>query len=578
MKKNKLLLFILFLFLFIPKINAASYNFYKVQYKCPVRTSPSENASIIKNGSDNVYVYADQELQYIKTEKGPNNGKQNQDWYAVRFDYAAREYTGYVAKACMYDMVTKSYSDDSAFEEKIKNFPESYKPYLRRLHALHPNWIFIMDNTNLDFSSSVKAESKVGQSAISYLYPSLIYKDSSNPNGIIVDGTSWYAPCYDAVGYYLDPRNFLQEKYIFMFESLVYNQMQDSSVSEILSNSFMKGSFSENGYTKTYAQAFIDAAKESNVSSTHLASRSLQEMGTSMSAAASGTVSGYEGYYNFYNIGAYSGVNNYLLGLEYAKNKGWNSIQKAITGGALFISSNYVNNGKDTIYFQKFNVSSKRTTSAYSYEYMTNIMAPSDETQSIYNSYKNSNKLNDNYTFTIPVYTNMSNSAYKVSRTDTVSGEVSENNNNSNNNNSNNTISAETKVKNAGYSVSNGYISKISLGTDMSSLRSKISSAGAVVATLNSSWNSKTSGKIATGDIIEVDNNTRYQAVIYGDIVGDSNISVVDLLYLKKHITGDINLGDASKLAADISKDGSVNVVDLLLLKKYLLGEYNINQ
>ena len=586
MKKNTKLLLIFFFifsyFIIVPEVKAASYDVYKVRYNCKVRTSPSDKVSAIKNGNDDVSVYVNQEVEYIKTVKGPNNGKENQDWYAVKLDYAAREYTGYVAKACMYDVKTYSYSDDTTFENSIKDFPESYKPYLRKLHAVHPNWTFIIDKTNLDWKASVTAESKIGQSAISHLYPSLFYKDNENPNGVIVDGTSWYAPCYDAVGYYLDPRNFLNEKNIFMFESLVYNATQDNSVQGILNNSFMKGTFFENGYTKTYAEAFIDAAKEAGVSSTHLASRSLQEMGTTMSSAASGTVSGYEGYYNFYNIGAYSGVNNYLNGLEYAKNQGWDSRQKAITGGAWFISNKYVKNGKDTLYFQKFNVSSNRTTAPYTYEYMSNIMAPSSESSSIYNSYNTNGKLNDAYTFKIPVYNSMTEKAYKVSRTDTVGGKEEDNGNNSENAPSNETkpvvISPEEKVSKAGYSLSTGYLTKINVGEDMATLRQKLSAQGAVVATLNSSWNSKTSGAIATADIIEVDKIKKYEVVVYGDIDGDSNISVVDLLYLKKHILGEISLKDPNKKAADVSKDGNVDVVDLLLLKKQLLEEYTIIQ
>ena len=505
----------------------------------------------------------------------------NQDWYAVKFDYAARGYTGYVAKACMYDTKTYSYNDDSSFEQSISSFPNSYKPYLRKLHAIHPNWTFKIDNTNLDWAASVTAESQKGQSSISYLYPSLFYRDSENPNGIIVDGKSWYAPCYDAVGYYLDPRNFLTEKNIFMFESLVYNEKQNSSVQGILNGSFMEGSFSEEGYTKKYADAFIEAAKTSGVSSTHLASRALQEMGTKMSSAASGTVSGYEGYYNFYNIGAYSGENNYILGLQRAVKEGWNTRQKAITGGALFIANKYVNNGKDTLYFQKFNVSSKRKTAPYTYEYMTNIMAPSSESASIYSSYEKNGKLGDNYTFTIPVYNNMTSNAYKVSRTDTVGGNETDNGKTEENNNGGNNkpeISPENKVSNAGYSLETGYITKINLGEDMSSLRQRLSNASATAATLNSSWNSKTSGAIATGDIIEIDSKKTFQVVVYGDINGDANISVVDLLFIKKYILGEINLAAPNKKAADINKDGKVDVVDLLLIKKYLLQEYNINQ
>lgn len=585
-KKNLLLVFAIFFscFLMLPKLNAASYDVYTVKSSmgkkdCPIRTGPGTNKEIIKNGNDNVYVYANQQLEYIKTMTGPN-GSKNANWYAVKFDYAAREYTGYVVEACV-NKTTYSYNDDDSFEQSIKDFPDSYKPYLRKLHAIHPNWSFSVDNTNLDWNDSVTAESRINQSAISHLYPSLFYKDEQNPNGIVVDGTSWYAPCYDAVGYYLDPRNFLNEKNIFMFESLLYNQAQDNSVQGILNGSFMAKTFTENGYDKTYSNAFIEAAKEANVSSVHLASRALQEMGVTMSSAASGTVPGYEGYYNFYNIGAYSGVNNYINGLEYAKKEGWNSIQKAITGGAKFISDKYVNNGKDTLYFQKFNVSSDRKTAPYTYEYMTNIMAPSSESASIYNSYKNNGKLNDAYAFKIPVYNNMTANAYKVSRTDTVGGKEENNGGNTENKPTEPEtpkVSVETKISNAGYLLLDGYLTKINIGEDMSLLRQKLTNQGALVASLNSSWNSKTSGKVATGDIIEVDKTKRYEVVVYGDIDGDADVSVVDLLYLKKYILGDMNLNSANKKAADISKDGKVDVVDLLLLKKHILGEYTIIQ
>ena len=212
---------------------------------------------------------------------------------------------------------------------------------------------------------------------------------------------------------------------------------------------------------------------------------------------------------------------------------------------------------------------------------MTNIMAPSSESSSIYGSYEKSGKLNDNYTFTIPVYNNMTSNAYKVSRTDTIGGNETDNGKTEENNNGNNSkpeISPETKISNAGYSLETGYITKVALGEDMSNLRQRLSGVSAKVATLNSSWNSKTSGAVATGDIVEIDSKKTFQIVVYGDINGDANISVVDLLFIKKYILGEISLGEPNKKAADINKDGKVDVVDLLLLKKYLLQEYSINQ
>ncbi len=564
-------------FAHLPKVKAASYNIYTVRYKCPVRTEASDLSNSIKNGNDTVYVYPDQQIEYLSSATGPNEGNSNATWYAVKFDYAAREYTGYVAKACMYDTKTYSYSDDASFEASISAFPESYKPYLRKLHAIHPNWNFKADITNLDWTTAVNAESEKGTSAISYLYPSLKFTDVNYPNGIVVDGTNWYAPCWDAVAYYMDPRNFLTEKNIFMFESLSYNSYQDSSVSSILSGSFMSGSFTENGTSKTYANAFIEAGKASNVSSTHLASRSLQEMGTTMSSAAGGTVPGYEGYYNFYNIGATSGVDNYLKGLAYAKEQGWNSIQKAITGGAYFIGNSYINKGQDTIYFQKFNVSSYRKLTAYTHQYMTNIMAPNSESSSIYNSYKNTGKLNNNYTFTIPVYNNMPASAYKVSRTDTVGGNTDTGEDNEEQKPTEPTISAEEKISNTGYSLATGFLTNLPYGSDVSVVRSALANAGASVGIMNSGWSTKTSGVIATGDIINVDDKN-FTAVIYGDPSGDGAVTIKDLLLVQKYLLGSQNLSGANKEAADVSKDGAVTIKDLLLVQKSLLGTGSISQ
>ncbi len=581
-KKSALFIFIIMLcsFIIMPKINAASYDLYTVKSSmgkkdCPVRTGPGTNNAIIKNGNDNVYVYANQSLEYIKTETGTNDGK-NANWYAVKFDYAAREYTGYVVDVCI-KKTTYTYSDDAAFEESIKEFPDSYKPYLRKLHAIHPNWKFKINNTNLDWENASEQESQKGTSAISYLYPSLIFKDSLNPNGIVVDGTSWYAPAKDAVKYFMDPRNFLQDKNIFMFQSLSYDESEDSSVKDVLKSSFMEGSFTEGDKQKSYSEAFIEAGKQSGVSSVHLASRALQEVGSKVSSAVSGKVSGYEGYYNFYNIGAYSGPDNYLKGLQYAKDNGWDSIQKAITGGAMFIGSGYINAGQDTLYFQKFNVSSARKRTEYTHQYQTNIMAPESESASIYKSYLADGKLERSYTFTIPVYLNMPNSAFKVSTTDTVGGSTIPSDSSSKDDKTQNTTSAEQIVKNAGYSLETGYLTKVNPSTDVSTLRANIENKGGKVGYMNSSWQTKTTGAVATGDIISVDDKT-FSIVVYGDVSSDGQTTIKDLLMIQKYLLGSQSLNGAYNVAADVSHDGAVTIKDLLIVQKYLLGTSAISQ
>ena len=107
----------------------------------------------------------------------------------------------------------------------------------------------------------------------------------------------------------------------------------------------------------------MDAANSSGVSPYYLAARIRQEVGVNGSASIYGTYEGYEGIFNFYNIGANSGEDPIGNGLKYASNNTmgkyllpWNDPVKAIKGGAIWIARNYIAVGQDTLYLQKFDV------------------------------------------------------------------------------------------------------------------------------------------------------------------------------------------------------------------------------
>ena len=74
------------------------------------------------------------------------------------------------------------------------------------------------------------------------------------------------------------------------------------------------------------SELFWNLGKEEvrNVSPFHLAARVLQEQGQGNSALISGTYPGYEGYYNFFNIGATGNTDQKVIesGLQYAKEHG----------------------------------------------------------------------------------------------------------------------------------------------------------------------------------------------------------------------------------------------------------------
>ena len=175
---------------------------------------------------------------------------------------------------------------------------------------------------------------------------------------------------------------------------------------------------------ETYADLILKAAITSKVSPYHLASRIKQEVGPFLShSSISGTVEGYKGLYNFYNIGATSSaepMGAIINGLKYARDgKGasqetknkylipWDNKEKAITGGGIFIGSSYINVGQNTVYFQKFHVTDPKGGELFWHQYMTNVLAPYSESKSIYQGYKNNGLIDSPMHFIIPIYNNM---------------------------------------------------------------------------------------------------------------------------------------------------------------------------
>ena len=120
---------------------------------------------------------------------------------------------------------------------------------------------------------------------------------------------------------------------------------------------------------KSYAQVIMDAAKEAGISPYHLASRIRQEQGagTTPGSTATGTYTGYVGYYNFLNIKASGSTDSEVIknGLAYAKTNGWTNPEISIKEGAKVLAKNYINDGQDTLYLQKFDVDNSDGTLYY---------------------------------------------------------------------------------------------------------------------------------------------------------------------------------------------------------------------
>lgn len=173
---------------------------------------------------------------------------------------------------------------------RAQGFSESYIEDLAALQKAHPNWKFVAFKTGIDFDDAVKGE---------------------------LSGTPTTETNLRA---YLDPRNWLNEKYIFQFESIKKSDAVQSvsSVNAILKNTWMANSkinyFDTQGISKTvtevntYADAMIKASNYTNMSANYIAAKIRQENGgaTYSATAVCGTRPPFQGIFNYFNIGAYT--------------------------------------------------------------------------------------------------------------------------------------------------------------------------------------------------------------------------------------------------------------------------------
>ena len=327
------------------------------------------------------------------------------DWYKIEFD----DGYGYVSAEFI-----KLIKDDTDFEKYLteQGFPESYKDGLRTIHEQHPEWIFVAQHIGPDWATVIKNESKVGVNLVPASSPAEQKSFEENAFDFEkntwkgLDG-SWVAASEQIVSWAIDPRNFLDDSYIFQFEKLSYvSDHTLSGINGILSGTFMTGEYPDDEFS-SFAEAIMKAAKESQVSAYHLASRLKQEQGSKGNPLAHGDVEGYAGYYNYFNVGAYVTDTNgmYVNGAIYAKNKGWNTPYKAILGGAELLAKQYIAKEQDTLYLQKFDVTDGGN-GYYNHQYMTNVFAPSSESLKMVSAYSD-DLINSPLVFYIPVYKNM---------------------------------------------------------------------------------------------------------------------------------------------------------------------------
>ncbi len=568
---------------FIPKAEAAIAGRTLAEPSLPVRSEPNSKATRITSIPYNTII------DVLSTDLFQGSGC-SEGWYKVR-------YNGNVGYSCS-ESISFYVSGDIATERepvndyeivwKEKGFPSGYWESLTALKIGHPNYDFKAINTGIDFSEAVANEAVVGTSLIqvsdlssskvawistaggSYNYTTKTYE--------VLEGSSWYAANAETVAYYMDPRNFFNESRIFMFEDLSYTgtYITETAIQKVF-NSF------SNLYP--HAKAFLDAGVATQINPVYLASLSRQEIGKSEMLVSGGSYiypdvnknypdwigKEISGVYNFFNYGAGTDARPAYNSLVYAYYQGWTSALAAVTGGANKIGKNYISKGQNTSYFKKYNVKPGATSTTYTHQYMTNIQAPYSESSTSYNTYNSIGVLATDsvvpFVFEIPVYKNMpvkTELPTEVKFLTNYGSTVIDG------------LLGSTIIKNDG-----SYLSGFDIGmTPDNILNAIIAVSGeAKVNIYDGAGNIKTSGSLVTGDKVNItyqDESQQYQIVIYGDVSGDGQIDILDLLKVQKHIMEASVLENSYNKAADTNQDGVVNIVDLLRVQKHIVGQIKI--
>jgi len=148
---------------------------------------------------------------------------------------------------------------DPAYELLLEQlgFPETYYEKLVDLHKQYPNWAFLPYKTGLTWDEALEGESgyRVNLTPNTGNYPTAFHAteevdgnitfDFDRNAFVVMSAPYWVQASEEAIAYYMDPRNFLNEDEIFQFEYLAENPMQQTidGVEKIFSGSFLSRAY-----------------------------------------------------------------------------------------------------------------------------------------------------------------------------------------------------------------------------------------------------------------------------------------------------------------------------------------------
>ncbi|MBQ8440547.1 MAG: hypothetical protein IJX19_07795 [Clostridia bacterium] len=338
-----------------------------------------------------------------------------------------------------------------------QGFPEDYATELTELHLLHPNWEFkplLITETNTAYTWNYVIAQETKNPQTNLIHAGDTYDAYHHSSNTELYDSGYHQASINAVEYFMDPRNFLNEADIFQFYDLAAQiQSNTAEIEAVLKGTFMENAILENGMS--YAKYFEQVGKTLGINPVYLATKVRQEQGVDgsspiISGKCGDRLAGYyknqtqenekgnqvltpssgyteeellklNGYYNFFNVKAsgkglfkiyHSAMARAVEGTpemasRWNGNPSWDTRWKSIYGGSYLLKKNYIDRYQSTIYLQKFNVDGRAADRNFWGQYMQNISGALTEARSLYSAFASVGALDTACTFLIPVYEGM---------------------------------------------------------------------------------------------------------------------------------------------------------------------------
>ena len=136
-----------------------------------------------------------------------------------------------------------------------------------------------------------------------------------------------------------------------------------------------------------------------------------------------------------------------------------------------------------------------------------------------------------------------------------------------------------SEITSSVYTISDGYISKITLGTTVADFIAHINERQYIRVYSNTN---EVSGStcVGTGMVVKLMDGSKVikevVVVVTGDTNGDGNVTITDLLAIKSHLLNKSRLTGVVAKAADTSGDNAITITDFIQVKAYILKKGTI--